>query len=175
MSKVRTLSRYFLKGHPRAGEQTHFVEKFLWSLNVDFSTKEYLHKLIELNADKLASVTLTEEVITNFWLSLSPTPFQKFHTIRKGIHFAAGDYISLRCWSGNPYKSAQIRIWDDVLVKKVWIFNKYAAGFDMPDANATTTISQIAKNDGLETQDFKDWFDENFNGQIICWNSNINY
>ena len=37
MPKIRTLSRTFLKGHPRAGEKTYFVERFLCSVGIDYT------------------------------------------------------------------------------------------------------------------------------------------
>ena len=37
MPKLRTLSRTFLKGHPRAGEKTYFVERFLCSVGIDYT------------------------------------------------------------------------------------------------------------------------------------------
>lgn len=178
MTKVRTLSRNFLKGHPREGEQTHFAEKFLCSLNVDFSDRKYFHKLIELNADKLALGKLTEEVITNFWLSLQPTPFQKFHTIRNHHHFKTGDTISICCWSDKPYRSSQIRLWDDIEVKKTFAFEITKDGTYLLNNNPLIigSLKTVAQNDGLEIDDFECWFpDKEFSGQIICWNETINY
>jgi hypothetical protein len=180
MTKVRTLSRYFLKGHPREGEKTDFAEKFLSSLNIDFSSKKYFHKLIELNADKLALGTLTETVITNFWLSLEPTPFQKLHTIRGKHHFKVGDLISICCWSGKPYATAQIRIAPDIEVKKTFDFHirKHDYFINHSPVNYNQ-LKVVAANDGLAIDDFECWFNvkkgEVFAGQIICWNSTINY
>lgn len=36
-------------------------------------------------------------------------------------------------------------------------------------------IYTLAKNDGLLTDDFVVWFPQNFNGQILCWNNEIEY
>ena len=52
MAKVRTLSMHFMKGHPREGDPTLFVEKVLNSLAIDYFDGEYLAMLHDLNKDK---------------------------------------------------------------------------------------------------------------------------
>lgn len=176
MSKVIMFSRVFPAYHPLAGCDTYFVEKLWNSFNV-FALKEEFIAPFDDDVNEL-NKSLPYNILYKFKGSLlNRTKFteKKFHTIRAGHRFKVGDKFSPRVWSGKPYRSKQIIIAPDIEVKKVWNFNKYAAGFDMPDANATTIISQIAKNDGLELQDFKDWFNKPFSGQIICWNENINY
>lgn len=177
MSKVRTLSRTFMSTHPRKGQDTHFVEKVLTSLGIDYTSHDYFILLLSLNPK------LSEIQIHNFYQSLSINVLPKHHTIRGGNHFAQGDKISLRVWSAKPYNSKQIIIAPDIEVKKVWIFEVTPLdGIQMPQVKATTTVADIAKNDGLELRDFYDWFQikghkckKPFVGQVICWSDQIEY
>lgn len=104
---------------------------------------------------------------------------EKIHTIRGNIEWwmykatsiANGSmYLSVRKWSGKPYYSEQaeclrleyirlqkiniIRKTDDKL-PRVWIGNK-----EYP-------IDVVAKNDGLSTEDFIDWFFGNSKNDVF--------
>lgn len=77
MSKVITFSRYFPKGHPRAGEETYFVEQIynsIFSLN-DWSDAPEQDEdyIIPLNLDIIGI---------------------KHHTIRAGNRWKVGDKFS---------------------------------------------------------------------------------
>lgn len=184
MSKVITFSRFFPKYHPRAGQQTFFVEKIYSAIGVG---GEYLH------------IPLPD--VDNFMYNHDENYFEpKLHTIRAGNRFKVGEKFSPRVWSGKPYASKQIIIADDIEVKHTWDFKivtedddgendwsfveflgkQYTAygygGYD------DKKMVEIAKNDGLEIKDFYDWFltgrtknqrinneSKIFNGQIICW------
>jgi len=120
----------------------------------------------------------------------------KHHTIRAGNRFKVGDKFSPRVWSGKPYQSKQIIIAPDIEVKKVWDFKiQFDADYlcisidNWPfyEENSTMVtqpeaLETLALNDGLTVEDMKAWFGihpkkkgKNFNGQIICWNENIEY
>jgi len=106
---------------------------------------------------------------------------KKHHTIRAGTRWKVGDMISLRVWSDKPYRSKQIEF-AQVEVKKVWpvtiicddIFNPVYTG------DRLLPTCQVAKNDGLECDDFVKWFMGKkegaiFTGQIICWSDAVDY
>lgn len=96
----------------------------------------------------------------------------KKHTIRTNVEFwkkriqnvmEGKAYISIRRWSGKPYRSKQVEI------KK--LFKHDGVGFEVIEKAKETemfninekvkygfSLKEIAKNDGLEPHDFKDWF-----------------
>ena len=159
MSRVLTFSRVFPIYHPRKGEPTYFVEKIWQSLGDCFYDQ--------------VSKQLSE--VVNFdTMPLSTESFEpKHHTIRAGHRWKVGDKFSPRVWSGKPYSSKQIIIAPDIEVKKVWDFNIRESNnllqFEFQN------IHNVATNDGLELVDFLQWFNKPFDGQIICWNENIEY
>ena len=173
MSKIRTFSRVYPSYHPHKGEPTYFVEK-IWESLIQ------LEEILLSRCCELSRQTGIGDYTMNNIRKVNFEP--KHHTIRVGHHFKPGDWFSPRVWSGTPYKSKQIIIAPDIQVKKVWDFDiegtdiflngkreAYVEGFD---------IHEIANNDGLTLEDFLEWFKftkKNFNGQIICWNENINY
>lgn len=110
MAKVRTFSRVFPSYHPKAGQQTHFVEQ-IWN------------SLRELNLPLPKKADFTKE----FMWSISPlSNFGcKHHTIRAGNHFEPGDYFSPRVWTGKPYCTKQIIIAPDIQVKQTWHFEMH--------------------------------------------------
>jgi hypothetical protein len=194
MAKVSTLSRLFLNGHPKEGKPTFFVEKFLKNIGIDYSKDEYLQQLLDLNKDKITSGKLSFEDIETFWISLQDVEDSKGHTIRSGNHFKPGDKISIRCWFGRPYHGCQIILAPDITVEKIYgfcientqmrIISKDSTGntvnfpLNMFSLNIfSKKIRFLCKNDGLLLSDFLAWFNypKPFFGQIICWDSKINY
>ena len=171
MSKVRTFSRFFPKGHTKEGQPTFFVEKFRKGLET-IGYSEPLYHFDELIG--LSSVISSEKYN-------SATP--KLHTIRAGNHFKAGDYFSPRVWSGKPYASKQIIIAPDIEIKKVYEVNicKISGSFyvSIPmrlGYERMVSIGNLSNNDGLDIDDFKSWFNKlPFTGQIISWSENIDY
>lgn len=184
MSKVIMFSRVFPAYHPKAGQPTFFVEKILKFL----PEKEYEN---EQNLNYFRKITDLE---IQQWIDLQP----KYHTIRTGHRFKVGDKFSPRVWSGKPYRSKQIIIAPDIEVKKVWNFkitteSNSEMRYDISNfiyINGKLVMDneydRLSKNDGLSVQDFCDWFRierdgdtgtliREFDGQIICWNQNIEY
>ncbi len=151
MAKVRTLSRQFLHGHPKKGQPTYFVEKFLNAMKVEYRGRNYLQLLQSLNPEV--------DVIPFFESLDSSIKDSKLHTIRGGDHFKVGDFVSIRCWSGKPYKDKQIKLLPDIAVVKTYLFN----------IDNINYIEKVSYNDGLSHKDFVSWFPKKFNGQIICW------
>lgn len=156
MAKVITFSRQFPKGHSKEGQPTRFVEKIYKSLFVMKCVPKELipdFNFAVMNDDKYSA---------------------KHHTIRVGKRFKEGELFSPRVWSGKPYTSPQIIIAPDVKIVKTIDIGLRIRGdfkeFYCNDEDLTgTSLSLIAKNDGLELNDFLNWFTKPFEGQIICW------
>jgi hypothetical protein len=176
MSKVITFSRVFPSYHPRAGDETYFVER-LWK---SFYSKEVglpsnFHSFVDayIGADLIQHSSFESNV--ELYDRIEP----KHHTIRAGHRFKSGDWFSPRVWSGKPYNSKQIQFAPDIQVKKVYSFSigLGAIYIDQQRWIDKSFIAKVAGNDGLEMQDFLDWFQypKPFDGQIISWNESINY
>lgn len=127
MAKIRTLSRHFMAGHPKHGYPTHFVEKFLNSLEIDYRTQEYLARLTDLNTVKITAGKLSIAQLTDFFHSLDASITEcKGHTIRAGHHFKHGDHISIRTWANQPgkrprpYFDSQIILTPDIPIANLW-------------------------------------------------------
>lgn len=123
----------------------------------------------------------------------------KYHTIRSGNRWKAGDKFSPRVWGNNinpmsgrsgPYHSEQIIIAPDIKIEKVWKFEIIDGKFYLNDRvysgeiECDMLLKHISRNDGLSKTDFVDWFTKSpeykkagkyFKGQIICWNENVIY
>lgn len=182
MPRVITFSRYFPKGHPKAGQPTRFMQK-MWQGLIQVGNLEYreaMRKIIrdDFNADGV------------HWASKEWIP--KWHTIRSGNRWKVGDKFSPRVWSGKPYASKQIQFAPDIEIKKVQDFEIVILGGvicfrinDRPRGQLyplNAHLQEIAKNDGLNTDDLISWFTchpkarkEGFRGQILCWNQDIEY
>lgn len=163
MPKVRTLSRTFLKAHPRAGEPTYFVEKFILSrmcMGMPLSElKQY---------DSLVSPDAIVEL-------------PKHHTIRMGRHFKANDELTLAVWSGKPYHSKQVKLWTgpimaiDIIITKTSFLKFYK---EQVGKITSLNLPIVAKNDGLSLADFEAWFNlpvGEHEAQILIWNKEIHY
>ncbi len=160
------VSRAFLKGHPRAGQPTLFVEKIMAGL-------------ADIDPDFGIPPDLTLYDFHEYYNCREP----KFHTIRKGNRFKPGDTASLRIWSGLPYRSKQIEI-ATVEIKKTWSFEMDENGVMSIDGMYVLRdeeCEELASHDGLSAEDFFYWFMPDmkhpkiFTGQIICWNESIVY
>lgn len=160
MSRVITFSQTFPSYHPRKGQKTYFVTKIIASLS------------------GCIDETLYEDGSEFNLISLAP----KHHTIRAGHRWKVGDKFSPRVWSDAPYRSKQIQFTaNEIEIKKVWNFSIHAARFFINDNPISmwkgNFFSDLAKNDGLTADELKEWFmyPKPFEGQIICWNENIDY
>lgn len=155
-------AKEFPKTHPRAGQPTHFVEK-IWAGLAD---QGLLMDGIDFG-----------NYPADFYAYYKGVP--KLHTIRAGDRWKVGDVFSPKIWSGSPYRSKTITFAPPLTVVKTWAISHYPLhwtieGKGIPDQ----LIVRIVMNDGLSWQDFMHWFPPSakaWQGQIICWNSNINY
>jgi hypothetical protein len=183
MTKVLTFIRIFPAYHPKAGQRTYFLEKLLKGFP-DYSAEAFtLTKDNRIN-DLFPSFPLA----TDHWESFQP----KYHTIRTGRDWQAGDMFIPRVWTGQAHLSDQITIAPDIRIEKVWDFEIKS----VESLHATGKVHtsawidnkpvpekmyfEIAKNDGLDYVDLVDWLQPNnkppgFSGQIICWNKNLDY
>ncbi len=179
MAKVITFSRAFPKGHARAGQPTFFVEKFwksIWDQN------------------KAHDIHLFQEPYDDFFHpmgkdSLNVHQFEgKHHTLRAGNRFKSGEFFSPRVWSGKPYNSKQIIIGPDTKIENAWDVVIFAEPnqtvicmpTEIHSQYQMLSLGEVAKNDGLTIDDFESWFNPKrksieFQGQIICWNQDIEY
>ena len=190
MAKIITFSTKFPAYHPKAGQPTYFVEKILSGL-LKMESKGIADAIYE------SGKSLSYNDVDSF-LEVVESQTPKFHTIRAGHRFKAGDYFSPRIWSGKPYNSPQIVIAPDLKVEKVWNFeircesNSSMRGdisnfcyIDRKLVMDGKSQEILCKNDGLSIVDFEDWFKiehdgeectpVSFDGQIICWSKNVNY
>jgi len=138
---VITFSKEFPSTHKRCGESTGFVEKILSGSKIHTIRNNY---------------SLWED---------------RFKNIRKGEA-----YLSLRYWSGKPYRSKQVEFLrltkeDGIGIQPI-IIADYGDSFRVQPYNTgekitnkdlwyigeTGRLSEIAKNDGLSVDDFKEWF-----------------
>lgn len=167
MKHRKPLSRNFPKHHPRAGQQTFFVEQIYNSLfekEGDWS-----------NAPGDASAYVVE--LNHFIEGL------KHHTVRGGNRVKVGDLLQFYVWSGKPYRSKQINVTEYFEVKKTFDFVIDMLGGEYRMNGVEIPIEKlrlIALNDGFtDLDDFECWFKlkkgEGFIGQIICWNENVSY
>lgn len=172
MSKVITFSRVFPAHHPKKGEPTYFVEALVNNfLSLGYCIEE-IDELCHSNPP------LDEDM-----------KLHKRHTIRAGERFKAGDLFSPRVWSGQPYRSGQIILSEDILIKKVWkvdidiygdnIYVKVPTG--KKDEWYMLSAGEVAENDGLDYWNLLSWFKvhpkteiNTFSGQIICWDDSVN-
>jgi hypothetical protein len=189
MSKVLTFSRQFPAYHPKAGQPTFFVEKiieYIWDNTDNDIYNNVPEAIYHLNPN------LPEKILDEFLDCLFDNiRLWKSHTIRAGSRFKVGDKFSPRVWSGKPYRSKQVIIAPDIEVMKTWEIYIEQIKENDGDIGLLFWINgamqnmpiDIAKNDGLERNDFVDWFTLSadfkkrkvFTGQIICWNEKINY
>ena len=164
MAKVITFSRKYPAYHPRKGEPTFFVEKILHCLPC------------------IQTVNI-EQLVYDCDVELEDNYEPKGHTIRKGKRWKTGDLASLRFWSDKRYNSPQVIFSVDLPIRVFDVemcldfFNLYLRIEGKEYVHHIHSVfAELAKNDGLSTDDFNSWFgDKPFSGQIICWDESIKY
>ena len=180
--KFLTFSRHFPSYHPRKGQPTFFVEKIWISQWPNDSGRKLLHPDLSIEQSNYTSMDFSS----------------KWHTIRPGHRWKAGDWFKPVVWGNDinpksgrsgPYHSKHVQFQDPIQVKKTWdfkvIIDEGIKGDIELDGNCISThddlnielLTRIAQNDGLFLDDFLAWFKypKPFDGQIICWNDKIEY
>jgi hypothetical protein len=71
--------------------------------------------------------------------------------------------LSIRQWTGEPYRSKQVEIVrlaaeGGVGVQKLCFPNRLTAWIDYPERRLSVDFKRLAKNDGLSLADWCDWF-----------------
>ena len=151
---VITLSRHFLENHKRAGEETHFKEKFL---------------LGQSCPDCNETQDLSYDHISNCTGCMRTFLFPKLHTIRANYPLwekrikevqEGRAVLSIRQWTGKPYRSKQVELatltaGDNVGIQLMELTNDFAECIIGGHHHSYVTV---AKNDGLHPDDWLDWF-----------------
>lgn len=160
MARVITFSTAFPKTHVFSGHPTYFVER-IWRYNEMYRNQSPSPEYDEI---------LKLEVKRYSAYNIPP----KLHTIRAGNRWRAGEMFSPRIWSGKPYKSKQIIIAPDMVIRSV-----QSIEIDLTKGYKNIVIDGkyiddkecdlLAANDGLSWDGFEDWFNKPFKGQIVNW------
>ena len=134
---VITLSSHFLANHKRAGEETHFKEKFLLGQGLtDYDTPS-LAKIHTIRANYPLWEKRIKEV-------------QDGHAV-----------LSIRQWTGKPYRSKQVEIAmltaeNGVGVQKLEFYNNTLGLCHI--GIVYQRKYELAHNDGLSFEDWEEWF-----------------
>lgn len=135
---VITLSRHFLVNHKRAGEETHFKEKFLLGQGLtDYDTP---------------SMAKLHTIRANY-----PLWEKRIKEVQEG-----NAVLSVRQWSGKPYCSKQIEIARLTAANGVgiqmlrFLGDNFNGGYIRNGVFPSDKI--LAKNDGLSLADWEEWF-----------------
>lgn len=162
---VITLSKKFLCKHPRAGEETNFAQAF----RAGQTCSKCKERKPAMCAGECFSDTL-----------------RKIHTIRSNYplwekrinEVSRGQAVlSIRQWTGAPYRSKQVEIArltasDGVGIQKItffrleWNDGKVHYCYDARMFGYSADLDKLALNDGFEdAADFLEWFDPVFDNR----------
>lgn len=158
---ILTLSKTFPKWHPRHGEPTYFKEKVMDAICVAHGIDRRPKGIIDgLHGYKLHTIRANYEL----WS-------KRFKQI------AAGEAVlSVRQWSGKPYRSKMIEICrltkdDGIGIQKLYLtdeinlLGEYGIVesiwelFGIP-GDSKVSCKQLAYNDGLSYEDWDTWFEK---------------
>lgn len=146
---VLMLSQAFLMGHSKVGKPNYFVEQL--------SNALHEHSEYEVQLSDSESVVVRGK---------------KLHTIRENYEYwkekagkiNAGEMeLSIRVWSGKPYRSPQVEI---ARLSHVGV-QLVEMGYSTDDAQPIVYVdnvlkpnvaAEMAKNDGLQLEDWIEWF-----------------
>lgn len=179
---VLIVSRAFPKTHARSGEPTYFRESIISELKghellCDCKWSGKYSELRKKTLDNGFSSSgepcyVNDDRCPNCGNYAKEHSF-KCHTIRANYHLwkkridevNAGEAIlSVRYWSGKPYNSKQLRIVefdkDSGIGVQMLFFDKCSIDNALIADSSRTFVppSEIAKNDGLSLEDFREWF-----------------
>ena len=133
---IITLSRHFLANHKRAGEETHFKEKFILGQGLtDYDTP---------------SMAKIHTIRANY-----PLWEKRIKEVQEGLAV-----LSIRQWTGKPYRSKQVEIATLTAENGVGLqrleFTDCRLRFPYV-GNEWTSMVSLAKNDGLSLNDWVGW------------------
>jgi hypothetical protein len=152
MKAIVLLSKVYFPQHPKAGQETHFRGKIPHGIGCPDCSMEKERDGISCYYCKRGGLE------------------KKIHTCRANFEYWAkkiarlkekGGVLSVRQWSKKPYRSPQETIIDIpseiVGVQKLIIEYGKQKIITRVD-NRIIHLPRLAKNDGLDTYDFIDWF-----------------
>lgn len=139
---VLTVSRTFPKTHKRSGEETGFCHKIACAVFCAGDCDD-----CDFHKPKLHTIRGNYEL----WA-------KRAEIINKGE-----GVLSIRYWSDKPYRSKQVELYEisEIGVQKLNFHINLNNNVEVHRDNQTFTypsINEIAINDGLSSQDFKEWF-----------------
>jgi hypothetical protein len=113
----------------------------------------------------------------DFGTKVGSTFTPKLHTIRRSARMKKGTKLSLRVWTGLPYRSPQRMFVETECtgVQKIHIWHDSFGGRnvvidDRDELLSSEQIEKLALNDGFDNVDqFFSWFGWDFTGYIIHW------
>lgn len=146
---VLMLSQAFLMGHSKAGKPNYFVQQLTNAL------RGYSEHEIQLPDGSSIIVR-----------------GKKLHTIRENYEYwkektakiNAGEMeLSIRVWSGKPYKSQQVEVARLSHVSIQLVEMSYSVEDSQPIVYVDNVLKpniaeEMAKNDGLQLEDWTEWF-----------------
>lgn len=101
--------------------------------------------------------------------------YMKIHTIRENYELwrkrfekidAGKAYLSVRIWTGKPYRSKQAEVFRYDYTHKIGIqkleWNPLGWVIDGALIEDLKLMDELAQNDGLTTKDFREWFRGSF-------------
>lgn len=152
--RVLMLAKTFPAYHVRKGEPTEFVDSYFRHLQ-EIYLKDTLGGV---------GVHIHQKV--------------KKHTMRTGHRWRTGDIADVREWSGAPYRTKQVKLFE-AKIERVYSVEIYR-NEDRQELHVVIGGKQygeeilplLAANDGLSLDDFMSWFryfKQPFDGQIICF------
>lgn len=135
-----TLSKVFPATHPRAGEQTEFESAF--NAGQDTPKRDTFSKYIKRH---------TIRANYEFWR-------KRFEKIGKGEAC-----LSIRQWTGKPYRSRQLEIArltreDGIGLQRMIVIGCTTIHPIYIDGHSVK-VSTLAHNDGLDETDWRNWFE----------------
>jgi hypothetical protein len=142
---VLTVSRYFPATHKRKGEETHFIDSILSGF---LGHKQYTLCRTKQNGGDLILSGKIHTIRANYELW-----DKRIKEVQEGKAI-----LSIRYWSGKPYNSKQVEIWQMDKDSGIGIQKLEFNGLHGIVNGEWITPDVISKNDGLLYPDFKEWF-----------------
>lgn len=156
---VIILSKQFPQGHRHSGMPTRFRCAYLQGRELCSDC------ITQCNYDEDAIQRMGRTCSRNLW------KYRKIHTIRANYALwekrireieRAEACLSIRQWSGKPYRSPQIEIGrltrtDGVGIQKLEIYSPFAIIIDSM-LHTPELEQELAHNDGLSIGDWRSWF-----------------
>ncbi len=149
------------------GSGTYFREKIRKCLYGETTRAERIEMLVSglVNGPKSVKPKLH---------TIRPFSFDKDGTF-KGCRYKEGMELSLRYWTGKPYRSSQEEFGRcvckgietiHVIYNREGVPNVYVGGNRVKGVD----LEMLAMNDGFDSvEDFFKWFNKDFSGWIIHW------